>query len=177
MPCCYCCWKLTWSTPSFQLGPALQLVLALFRFLNDVDSIQFSKISCGAGSRMLLLDLRCTPSSEDLLSTTVLFIILTIYHKLVFIFFVTYFILIVCMDFITKQGTCCARGNIWFTRLVLHTMCHMKLSNICYTNALYFLEMHLKKNETVETVKMWLMMGLNAHSKICECSHQQNPHV
>ena len=61
---------------------------------------------------------------------------------------------IVCMAFITKQGTCCARGNIWFTRLVLLTMCHMKLSNICYTNALYFLEMHLKKNETVETVKM-----------------------
>ena len=146
MPCCYCCWKLTWSTPSFQLGPALQLVLALLRLLNDVDSIQFSKISCGAGSRMLLLDLRCTPSSEDLLSTTVLFIILTIYHKLVFIFFVTYFILIVCMAFITKQDTCCTRGNIWFTRIVLHTMCYMKLSNICYTNALYFLEMHLKKN-------------------------------
>ena len=42
---------------------------------------------------MLLLDLRCTPSSEDLLSTTVLFIILIIYYKLVFIFLVTYFIL------------------------------------------------------------------------------------
>ena len=55
---------------------------------------------------------RINTSSEHLLLTTFLFVVLIVNLILVFIISHDLFKLIVGIALITKQGTCCTRGNI-----------------------------------------------------------------